>query len=138
MKQQKEKDRYADDDYYYDRDDEYGSPKAPASNYEAPAASSYNPPAPSYAAPSYQAPAAGYGAPPSYEATGGGGGGGGGYGPEQTPQQQLPDDEVDQRAVPFTGYGDYDFDLYQYPSPVVQVIKQNTNKRIAAPAAAAA
>eukprot|EP00095_Tigriopus_kingsejongensis_P007147 maker-scaffold300_size216557-snap-gene-1.28 protein:Tk07147 transcript:maker-scaffold300_size216557-snap-gene-1.28-mRNA-1 annotation:"hypothetical protein DAPPUDRAFT_313644" len=63
---QKERVRY-EDDYYYDRDDEYGSPKAPAQSYNAPAPS-YEAPSPSYAAPS----AAHYDAPsyssPSYSA----------------------------------------------------------------------
>ena len=83
---QREKDRLggADEDYnYYDRDDEYGAPKAPSSSYDAPSqgyeapSSSYNAPAPSYDAPSYQAPS--YHAP-SYDSHGGYGGGGDKYG----------------------------------------------------------
>ena len=75
--QQQEEENY--EDYYYDRDDSYGAPKAPSSGYNAPA------PAPSYKVhngkrhfwgnfqliffPGFQAPAPSYEAPaPSYEA----------------------------------------------------------------------
>lgn len=75
---QKPKEREVYDvDYYYDRDDSYGSPKAPASGYkaetsayEAPVSQSYAAPHSGYDAPSYEA--------PSYHSSGGYSSGGGG------------------------------------------------------------